>query len=198
MPILSSAVQDVSGSHHECFALAGSEFKRSRQRNHVLRLRGSVPTVRGVRGRFLEMDGDYISAIHLVDRAFKHMRCIIGPSESLMPVPQHPPKGPLPWSRRQHYEPPKCSHPQSGRTAPTPNARSRPRLPFGRFIALAFIIRFMMFLSGCDTRDEYLRGYCGSRAVPFVFLRSNADQDIPIPIGSAIANASPSVLRQDA
>jgi NAD(P)-dependent dehydrogenase (short-subunit alcohol dehydrogenase family) len=30
--------QHIAGSHHECLAVAGSEFKRSRQRNHVLQL----------------------------------------------------------------------------------------------------------------------------------------------------------------
>src|SRR6266545_6560290 len=70
--------QHIARSDDECLTVAGGEFKGSRQRNDVLRLRIIVPVERGVRRRLLEMDGDYIGAILFVDRAFEHMRRIVG------------------------------------------------------------------------------------------------------------------------
>src|SRR5262249_4356451 len=75
--------KDITGPQHECLAIGGGEFERSRQRNHVLRLRVRVPIIRGMRRRFLEMDGNYVGTIRFIDRAFKHMRCIIGPGVQL-------------------------------------------------------------------------------------------------------------------
>src|ERR1700728_4677112 len=70
--------QYIAGSHHECLAVAGGEFKRSRQRNHVLRLWTIVPIGRGMRRRLLEVNGDHIVAILLVYRALKRMRRMVG------------------------------------------------------------------------------------------------------------------------
>src|SRR6516225_3003217 len=70
--------KDITGPQHECLAIGGSEFERSRQRNHVLRLRVRMPIIRGMRRRFLEMDGNDVGTIRFIDRAFKHMRCVIG------------------------------------------------------------------------------------------------------------------------
>ena len=70
--------QYVAGPHHEGLAVAGGEFKRSGQRNHVLQLWANVPIVRGMRRGLLEVNGDHIGAISFVYRAFKRMRRMIG------------------------------------------------------------------------------------------------------------------------
>lgn len=52
---------------------------RSRECNHVLRLRVGMPTMREMRRCLLEVDRDHVSAILFVDRAFDHMRSLSVP-----------------------------------------------------------------------------------------------------------------------
>src|SRR5215469_10028292 len=58
--------KDITRPHHEFLAVRRSD-QRSRHRDHVLRFRVGVPIVRGVRRRFLEMDGDHLGTILLVN-----------------------------------------------------------------------------------------------------------------------------------
>src|SRR5215469_4780883 len=70
--------QHIAGSEYERLPVRGGELERSRQRDHELRLRVGVPIVGGMRRRFLEMDGNHLGAIVFIDRAFEHMRCVVG------------------------------------------------------------------------------------------------------------------------
>src|SRR6516162_4232038 len=70
--------QHIARSEYERLPVRGGELERSRQRDHELRLRVGVPIVGGMRRRFLEMDGNHVGAIAFIDRAFEHMRCVVG------------------------------------------------------------------------------------------------------------------------
>src|SRR5262245_788104 len=70
--------QHIARSEYERIPVRGGELERARQRDHELRLGVRVPIIRGMRRRFLEMDGNHVGAIAFIDRAFEHMRCVVG------------------------------------------------------------------------------------------------------------------------
>src|SRR6266567_8219972 len=104
--------QHIARSEYERLPVGGSEFKRPRQRDHELRFRIRMPIIRGMCRRFLEMDGNHVSAIFFVDSAFKHMRCVIGSGVEL--------------ERSQHVS---ASSYHSQRFALARSIRSSPRPP---------------------------------------------------------------------
>src|SRR5262249_56710833 len=117
---------DIARSEYERLPVRGSEFKRPRQRDHELRFGIRVPIIRGMRRRFLEMDGNHIGASFLIDRAFQHMRCVIGSGVQLERS-QH--FSTLIWSLREAKPCRACFFSHSHKFAFARSIRSSPRPP---------------------------------------------------------------------
>src|SRR5262245_31975215 len=69
--------QHIAGTQHERLAVAGGEFQRARERDHVLRLGRVMPIERGVRRGFLEMDRHHVGAVVLGNRPLQHVGGVV-------------------------------------------------------------------------------------------------------------------------
>src|SRR5262249_3344511 len=79
--------QHIARSEYERPPVRGCEFKRPRQRDHELRFRIRVPIIRGMRRRFLEMDGDdqYIPCVEALEHVGK-LRSVAASAADLLGV----------------------------------------------------------------------------------------------------------------